>query len=119
MDFVRDDTHMMSMKIVQFSRLPFSFTLLLYLISVTYVVQSSSTTLTLDIQFQRNPSPFPNYSQSIKRKLNPCMTILCYQVFPFRLGFIFSINSLILHGFPLTSFCLAKPNLVPRVILKN
>ena len=82
MDFVRDDTHMMSMKIVQFSRLPFSFTLLLYLISVTYVVQSSSTTLTLDIQFQRNPSPFPNYSQSIKRKLNPCMTILCYQVFP-------------------------------------
>ena len=37
----------------------------------------------------------------------------------FRLVFVFSINSLILSGFPLTSFHLAEANLVPRAILKN
>ena len=31
--------------------------------------------------FKRS-SPAPNYNQSIKRKLNPRMTIACYQVFP-------------------------------------
>ena len=37
----------------------------------------------------------------------------------FRSVFVFSINSLILSGFPLTSFYLVKANLVPRAILKN
>ena len=38
---------------------------------------------------------------------------MCYQVFPLgRLSF----NSLILHGFLLTSFHLAEANLVPRAI---
>ena len=37
----------------------------------------------------------------------------------FRLVFVFSIDSLILSGFPLTSFHLAEANLVPRAILKN
>ena len=37
----------------------------------------------------------------------------------FRSAFAFSINSLILSGFPLTFFHLAEANLVPRAILKN
>ena len=37
----------------------------------------------------------------------------------FRSAFVFSINSLILSGFPLTPFHLAEANLVPRAILKN
>ena len=37
----------------------------------------------------------------------------------FRSAFIFSINSLILSGFPLTSYHLAEANLVPRAISKN
>ena len=44
----RDDTHMTSMKIVQFSRPP---TLL------SSYVQNSSTPLILDVQFQTNPPP--------------------------------------------------------------
>ena len=35
---------------------------------------------------------------------------------PFRSAFIFSINSLILSGFTLSSFHLAEANLVPRAI---
>ena len=37
----------------------------------------------------------------------------------FMSTFVFSINSLILYGFPLTSFHLTEANLVPRTILKN
>ena len=37
----------------------------------------------------------------------------------FRSAFVLSINSLILFGFPLTSFHLAEANLVPRTILKK
>ena len=33
--------------------------------------------------------------------------------------FVFSINSLILSGFPFTSFHLAEANLFPRAVLKN
>ena len=36
-----------------------------------------------------------------------------------RLAFVFSINSLILPGFPMTSFHFAEANLVHRAILKN
>ena len=45
---LRDDTHMTSMKIVQFSGVPPP--------SFIYI-QNSSTPLTLDVQFQRNPAP--------------------------------------------------------------
>ena len=46
-------------------------------------VQNSSTSLTMDIRFQTNPLPLPspNDNQSIKRKHNPRMTIICYQIF--------------------------------------
>ena len=39
--------------------------------------------------------------------------------FSFRSAFVFGIKSLILSGFPLTSFHLAEANLVPRAISKN
>ena len=37
----------------------------------------------------------------------------------FRSAFVFTINSLILSGFPLTFFHLAEGNLVPGAIFKN
>ena len=46
---IRDDTHMTSLKIVQISRLP---------TRLSIYVQTSATSLTLDVQFQMNP-PFP------------------------------------------------------------
>ena len=93
---------MMSMKIVQFPKpLP----------PLSIYVQNSSTPLTLDVQFQTNTPPpttisSPNDNQSIKRKHNPRMTIICS-----RSAFVFSINSLILSGFPVTSFYLAEASL--------
>ena len=70
-----DDTHMTSMKIVRFS-IP-STPLSIYF-------QNSSTPLTLDVQFQP-PPPHPspsNENQLIKRKHNPRMSFICYQVLP-------------------------------------
>ena len=91
---------MMSMKIVQFPKpLP----------PLSIYVQNSSTPLTLDVQFQTNTPPTissPNNNQSFKRKHNPRMTIICS-----RSAFVFSINSLILSGFPVTSFYLAEASL--------
>ena len=84
---IRDDTNMASMKIVQFPRRPPP--LLSY-------VQNSSTPLTLDVQFETNLSPLPpspNENQSIKRKHNPRIAIICYQVFPScRLSFSVSAH---------------------------
>ena len=79
---IRNDTHMTSMKILQFSRLP------------TPLVQlrpKFSTPLTLDVQFQTKP-PSPNHNQSIKRKHNPRMSIISYQVFPSG-RFSFSVST--------------------------
>ena len=48
-------------------------------------VQNSSTPLTLDIQFQANPPLLPpstNENQSVKRKYNSRMNIICYQGLP-------------------------------------
>ena len=71
-----DDTHMTFMKIVRFS-IP-STPLSIYF-------QNSSTPLTLDVQFQTTPHPHPsssNENQLIKRKHNPRMSFICYQVLP-------------------------------------
>ena len=76
-------------------------------------LQNSFTPLTLDVHFQTQPPPPPssNDNQSVKRKHNPRMTIICYQVLlSGRLSF-FSLCSLILHGFPLTSFHLPEASL--------
>ena len=72
-------------------------------------VQNSSTPLILDVQFQINPSS-PNDDQSTKRKYNPRMTIICYQVLPS--GFDFNINPLILSGFPKTSSHFSEASLL-------
>ena len=69
----RDDTHMTSMKIVQFSRPP---------TPLSICVQNYFTPLTLDVQFQTNPYPSPGDNQSFKRKHNQRITIICYQVLP-------------------------------------
>ena len=72
----RDDTHMASMNIVQFSRPPTSF-------------------VHLHPKFFHPPPPTPssNYNQSIERKYNPRMTIICYQVLPSgRLSFSVSTH---------------------------
>ena len=61
---LRVDTHVTSMKIVQFSRLP---TMLVHL----------CPKFILNVQFQTSP-PSPNDKQSIKRKPNPRMTNICY-----------------------------------------
>ena len=71
--FLRDDTHITSMKIVQFSRPP---------TPLSSYVHNSSTPLTLDVQFQTNPCPPLNDSQSITRKHNPRLAIISYQVVP-------------------------------------
>ena len=67
---LRDDTHMTSMKIVQFSRPP------------THPCPSTFKFLhPLDLgRLISNEPPSTNDSQSIKRKHNPRMTIIFYQV---------------------------------------
>ena len=112
--FFRDDTHMTSMKIVQFSRPP----------------HPPPTPLSRHVPWTSNnfkqiiPRPplgprvrSPNDNQLIKRKHNPRMNIMLSE-FSFKSAFVFSISSLILSGFPMASFHLAEANLTPRVILK-
>ena len=69
--YAKDDTHMTSMKIVQFSRTP---------TPVSIYVQNSSTPLSLDVQFQTN-LPLQMITNRLKEN-NPRMTIICYQVLP-------------------------------------
>ena len=60
--------------------------------------KNSSTPLTLDVQFQTNSPSLsfclsPNDNQSIKRKHNPRITIICYQALPLgRLSFSVSTH---------------------------
>ena len=61
------------------------------------------------------PLPSPNNNQSIKRKQSKDDFYMLSGP-SFRSTFAFSINSLILSGFLLTSFHLAEANLVPRAI---
>ena len=64
---IRDDTHMASMTVVQFSR---------SLNPLYSYVQNSSTPLTLDVQSQINARPpSTNDNQTIKRKHNQGMTL--------------------------------------------
>ena len=104
----RDDTHMTSTKIVQFSRPPSPF---------VQLRPKFFHPLELGRPISKDaPSPFPNDNQSIKRKHNPWMTIICYQIF--HLGRL-SLSVSTQYGFPLTSFHLAEANVVPRAIQKN
>ena len=67
---IRDDTHMTSMKIVQFSRPP----PLVQLRPKFFHPLDPGRPIS-------NEPPSPNDNQSIKRKYNPRMSIICYQVF--------------------------------------
>ena len=91
---------MTSMKIVQFSRPP---THLVHLhpkfFNSLYLVHSIS-----------NDPPFPNDKQPIKRKQSKNDYYLLSGP-SFRFDFVFNINSLILFGFLLTFFHLAKASL--------
>ena len=66
----KGDAHLTSMEIVQFSD---------PLTPLSIYVQNFSTLLTLDVQFQTKTF-FAVDNQSIKRKYNPNMTNICYQV---------------------------------------
>ena len=86
-----DDTHMTSMKIVQFSRPP----------TLPPCPPTSNTlppSWPLTSNFKRTPPPLsfslvPNDNQSIKRNHNPRMTFLCYQILSSgRLSFSVSIR---------------------------
>ena len=65
-----------------------------------------------------NELPTPNDNQSINGKYNPMDGCYMLSGLSFRSPFVFSINSLILSGVPLTFFHLVEANLVPRSILK-
>ena len=95
---IRDYTFMTSMKIVQFSTLP-----------NPHVHQRPKFFHPLDLgrPISNEPPSSSNDNQSIKRKHNPKMTIMLPGP-SFRSTFVFSINSLMLPGFPLASFHLAE-----------
>ena len=97
----RDDTHMTSMKIVQFSRPP---------TSLVHQRPKFFHPLDLGRSISNEPPSCSNDNQSIKRKRNPRMTIMLPDP-SFRSAFVFSINSLILPGFPLTSLHLTEASL--------
>ena len=71
---------------------------------------SAPSSLTLDVQFQTASTPhppFPNDNQSIKKAYSKDDYYILSGP-SFRSAFVFSINPLILSGFPLTSFHLAE-----------
>ena len=78
-------------------------------------VQNHLTPLTLEV-YQTNclPPLSPIDNQSVKSNDYYMLSGLS-----FRSAFVFSINPLILAGFPLTSFHLAEDSFVPKTILKN
>ena len=104
---------MSSMKIVQFSRLP---TLLVELCPKFFHLLDLGRSVSNNLP----PRPSPNDNQSIKRKHNPRMTIICYQVRSFlQVGFCFQYQLSNLSGFLLTSFHLALANLCPQSYFKK
>ena len=59
--------------------------------SLSIYFQNSLTPFTFHDQFQVN-TPSPNDDQSFKRKHNPSMTIICYQVLP-SCWLLFSVST--------------------------
>ena len=98
---LRDDTHMTSMKIVQFSRPPTPFSI---------YVQNSSTFLNSDVQFQT--TPLSKWEPINWKKTQSKDDYYMLSGPSFKSSFVFSINPLILTGFPLTSFHLAEASLL-------
>ena len=108
----RDDKHMASMRIVQFPRSP---TLFVQLRPIFIHPLDLGRPIPNEPPLPLSLSLSSNDNKSIKRKHNPRMTMICYQVFPSGRLF-FSINPLIFSGFPLTSFHSVEANLVPTAI---
>ena len=94
---------MTSIKIVQFLRPP---------TSLVHLRPKLFHLLDLGRPISNEPSPLSNDNQSIKRLyvINYVINYILSVPF-FRLAFVSSINSLILPGFPLTSFHLAEASL--------
>ena len=75
------------------------------------------------VQFSRPPTekpplPSPNDNQLIKRKHNLRMTVICHPYCHYyKSAFDFTINPLILPGFPLTSFYLVKASLLYLLLI--
>ena len=71
----RDDTHMTSMKIVQFSGIP---------TPLVHLCPKSFYPLDVGRLISNEPPrpPLPSDNQSNEKKHNPRMTIICYQVLP-------------------------------------
>ena len=100
----------MSMKIIQFSRSP---TPLVHLSPKLYHPLQHGRPVSIN-SYTSPPPPPPSYvndNQSAKRKQNPRMTIVCYEVLPSG-QLLFSVsthqNCLVFH---LTSFHLAEASL--------
>ena len=99
--FIRDNTNTKSMKIVHFSR-PIT--------PLSIYAQNSSTSLSLNIQFQTLPPPLQMITNQLKE--NTIQGWLLYVIRSFiQVGFRCQYKLLILSGFPLTSFHLAKTSL--------
>ena len=92
---IRDEIHMTSMKIVQFSR---------PLTSLVHLRPTFLHPLDLGRPISNEPSPpFPNDNQSVKRKQFKDDYYMLSGT-SFWSAFVFIINSLILSGFSLASF---------------
>ena len=90
---------MTSMKLVQFSRSP---TIIVHLCPKSFHLFNLGRPTTKEpFSPPTHTSPSPNDNQSVKRKYNPKMTIICYQVVLPSGWLLFSV--LILSVFPLTS----------------
>ena len=83
----RNDTHGKSMKIVQFSRPP---TPLVHLRPKFVHPVNLERPISNKLPPVSQPLSSPNDNQSVKRKHNSRMTIICYQVFPSG-QFLFSV----------------------------
>ena len=103
-----------------------------HLTPLSIYVQITSTHLTLHVQFQTKPPlSLQMISNQLKENIISKDDYYMLSGPSFRSAFVFSINSLILSGFPLTYFHLAEPSLsgfswlytfvwaVARKILRN
>ena len=96
---LRDDTHVTSMKIPQFSRPP---------TPLPIYVQYSSTHLNLDVQFQTNPPPLSlDDNQPTERKHNSRMIIYVIRSF-LQVGLRFQCQFINLVWFSFDFFSLSS-----------
>ena len=105
MKHTRNDTYMTSMKIVQFSRLP---------TPLVHLRQKFFHPLDLGRPISNEPHHLSHSLQMIANQLKENIMqgwLFMLSSTSFRSDFVFSINSLILFSFPLTSFHLAETSL--------